>query len=46
MLNNYEQLLKPRVKALQGITQVVAVEMGINFGGGNAFMSKHFLHSP
>jgi hypothetical protein len=55
-ISSYDQLiiiqlqliinLKCRVKFLQGLPQIGAVQVRINFRGGNAFMSEHFLHCP
>jgi hypothetical protein len=38
--------LKSWVKAIQGIPKEISIDMGINFGGGDAFMTKHLLNSP
>ncbi len=38
--------LKCRVKLLQRAAQKIAVEVGIDFCGGNAFVAQHFLHGP
>ncbi len=39
-------LFKSRMKINQSLAQIISVEMGINFGSGDAFMPQHFLHSP
>ena len=31
---------------LNDLSEIVAVKMGINFGGGNGLMTQHFLYSP
>ena len=28
------------------LLQIIPIEMGVDFGGGNAFVAEHFLHSP
>jgi hypothetical protein len=38
--------LKSRVIVFQGFSQKLAVDMGINLGGGNTRVTEHFLYSP
>lgn len=33
-----------RVKLLQGVTEIIAVEVGIDLGSSNAFVPQHFLN--
>jgi hypothetical protein len=37
---------KGRVEAIQGISKVFSINMGIDLRGGDALMAQHFLNSP
>src|SRR5690349_15157354 len=43
-LTSHVSLPMPRMKLHQRAAEKVAVEVGIYFCGGNAFMSQHLLH--
>lgn len=38
--------LAPGVEFLDYLLEVLPVEVGVYFGGGNRLMAQHFLHSP
>jgi hypothetical protein len=46
LLATYLLLAEPRMKLLQRPPQKAAIQVGVNFGCGDAFMSQHFLHGP